>query len=44
MAKALIFVVPGHGHIHPTLPVVQELISRGEEVVYYTTENFVPQI
>jgi MGT family glycosyltransferase len=44
MAKALIFVVPGHGHIHPTLPVVQELVARGEEVVYYTTESFVPQI
>jgi MGT family glycosyltransferase len=44
MAKALVFVAPAHGHIHPTLPVVQELIVRGEEVVYYTTETFVPQV
>ncbi|HTK05996.1 MAG TPA: macrolide family glycosyltransferase [Ktedonobacteraceae bacterium] len=44
MSKVLIFTAPGHGHINPTLPVAQELIARGEEVVYYTTENFVPHV
>ncbi|HEY4386202.1 MAG TPA: macrolide family glycosyltransferase [Ktedonobacteraceae bacterium] len=44
MSKALVFVLPSHGHIHPTLPVVQELIARGEEIVYYTTENFASQV
>lgn len=28
------------GHINPTVGVVQELISRGEEVVYFTIEAF----
>lgn len=36
--------VPAHGHVNPTLPVVQELIERGEHVLYYNTEEFRPQI
>jgi len=28
------------GHINPTIGVVQELISRGEEVVYFTIRDF----
>ncbi|GGH73585.1 MGT family glycosyltransferase [Pullulanibacillus pueri] len=40
MARVL-FINPGsEGHINPTLGVVQELISRGEEVVYFTIEAF----
>ena len=27
-------------HINPTIGVVQELISRGEEVVYFSIEAF----
>ena len=30
----------GHGHVNPTLPVVQELVRRGVEVTYFTTEEF----
>lgn len=40
MARVL-FINPGsEGHINPTIGVVQELISRGEEVVYFTIEAF----
>jgi len=40
MARVL-FINPGsEGHINPTIGVVQELISRGEEVVYFTIDAF----
>ncbi len=32
--------VPGHGHVNPTLAVVQELVRRGERVIYYLSEEF----
>ena len=32
--------VPGHGHVIPTLPVVQALVACGIEVLYYNTEEF----
>jgi MGT family glycosyltransferase len=39
--KKYIFVnIPGYGHVNPTLPVVQELVARGEKVIYYLTEEF----
>lgn len=40
MPKALFFSVPAHGHINPSLPLVAELIRRGHEVIYFTTENY----
>lgn len=39
MARVL-FNAGSEGHINPTIGVVQELISRGEEVVYFTIESF----
>jgi MGT family glycosyltransferase len=44
VSRILVFNVPAHGHVNPTLPVVRELVSRGEQVVYYLTEEFEPQI
>ncbi|MFN8371465.1 MAG: macrolide family glycosyltransferase [Anaerolineae bacterium] len=44
MAKILLMNIPGHGHVNPTLPVVQELVARGHQVIYYNTEDFRPQI
>src|SRR5919202_6292125 len=44
VSKILVFNVPAHGHVNPTLPVVRELVSRGEQVVYYLTDEFEPQI
>ncbi|ULL16988.1 glycosyl transferase family 1 [Paenibacillus sp. H1-7] len=40
MARVLFINAGSEGHINPTLGVVQELISRGEEVVYFTNEAF----
>ncbi|GHO81908.1 putative UDP-glucosyltransferase YjiC [Ktedonobacter sp. SOSP1-85] len=38
--KYILANVPGFGHINPTLPVVEELVARGEEVVYYVPDTF----
>ncbi len=40
MAKYVFLNVPAHGHVNPTLPIVHELVRRGEEVSYYLTEEF----
>jgi MGT family glycosyltransferase len=40
MSKVLVFNLSGHGHVNPTLAVVQELAARGEEVIYYLTDEF----
>lgn len=36
----LFFSLPTHGHINPTIPVIQELVRRGNKVVVYTTEKY----
>jgi len=33
-----------HGHVNPTLELVKELVRRGEEVIYYSTETFQKKI
>lgn len=40
MAKVLVFNFPGEGHINPTIALVEELIQRGEEVIYYCVEEY----
>ncbi|MGG0205977.1 macrolide family glycosyltransferase [Bacillus mycoides] len=40
MARVLFINAGSEGHINPTLHVVEELISRGEEVVYFSIEAF----
>jgi MGT family glycosyltransferase len=40
MSKYTFLNVPAHGHVNPTLAVAQELVRRGEQVVYYLTEEF----
>jgi MGT family glycosyltransferase len=44
MTTFLCFVSPQYGHINPTLAIVQELVERGDTVVYYATEEFRPSI
>jgi len=44
MAKALFFSLPLHGHTNPSLPLVAELVRRGEEIVYYSSEPFAARI
>ncbi|MBP0979199.1 MAG: glucosyltransferase [Oscillospiraceae bacterium] len=36
MSKIVFFCIPAHGHINPTLGVVEELVSRGHQVWYYS--------
>lgn len=40
MARVLFINGGSEGHINPTVGVVQELIARGEEVVYFTIEAY----
>ncbi|WP_053362462.1 macrolide family glycosyltransferase [Bacillus sp. FJAT-27251] len=40
MARVLFINGGSEGHINPTIGVVQELISRGEEVVYFAIEDY----
>lgn len=40
MARVLFINGGSEGHINPTIGVVQELISRGEEVVYFCMEAY----
>ncbi|MED4206166.1 macrolide family glycosyltransferase [Neobacillus mesonae] len=40
MARVLFINGGSEGHVNPTIGVVQELIKRGEEVVYVTIEEF----
>jgi MGT family glycosyltransferase len=40
MGTAVILNLPEHGHMNATYPVVQELVRRGERVIYYATEPF----
>ncbi len=40
MANVLVFNFPGEGHINPTIALIEELIERGEQVVYYCIEDY----
>jgi len=40
MSRVLFINGGSEGHINPTIGVVQELVSRGEEVVYFCIEAF----
>ena len=44
MTKALFFSLPLHGHINPALPLVRELVSRGDEIVFYAAAPFAEKI
>ncbi len=40
MTKYIFLDIPAYGHVNPTLAVVQELVKRGQEVIYYLPEQF----
>jgi MGT family glycosyltransferase len=40
LATYVFLNVPSPGHVNPTLAVAQELVRRGERVIYYLTEDF----
>jgi MGT family glycosyltransferase len=39
MAKTIFFNIPAHGHINPSLPVITELVKRGEQVICVNADN-----
>ena len=40
MSTAIFFGTPEYGHTNPTLPVVAELVRCGENIIYYSLEEF----
>lgn len=40
MSRVLFFNIPAYGHTYPTLPLVTELVRRGEQVIYYSSTAF----
>ncbi|WP_309895177.1 macrolide family glycosyltransferase [Archangium sp.] len=38
--KFLFYPISSHGHVNPLLPLLQELVSRGDEVVVHVTRAF----
>ncbi len=39
MSKVIFFNIPAQGHINPSLPVIRELVRRGEQVMCVNTEE-----
>lgn len=44
MSKVVFFSIPAYGHTNPTIEVVRELVSRGNEVWYYSFKEFKDKI
>lgn len=44
MSKIVFFSIPAHGHTNPTIPVVADLVKRGNEVCYYSFNEFQTKI
>jgi len=45
MSKHIVFAVPpAHGHVNPTLPLVEELVARGHRITYLTGADRMPAV
>ncbi|EKQ57213.1 MULTISPECIES: macrolide family glycosyltransferase [unclassified Clostridium] len=44
MSKVLFLSIPAHGHVNPTLGLVNELIKQGEDITYFCSEDFKEKI
>ena len=44
MKKVAVFCIPAHGHTNPMLPVVRELVGRGDKVRFYSFSEFQEKI
>jgi hypothetical protein len=44
MSKIFFITPPAQGHFNPVLPVMRELVQRGEQVICCNNEEFRPQI
>ncbi|SFO76802.1 glycosyltransferase, MGT family [Chitinophaga sp. YR627] len=40
MAKVLLLSIPSHGHMNPTLGLAGALVKHGEEVTFFSSEEF----
>jgi len=40
VTEALSLSLPLHGHTNPSLPLVGELVRRGDEIAYYSNDPF----
>ena len=38
--KIVFFMTPAYGHVLPVLPIIRELINKGNEVICYNTPAF----
>ena len=44
MSKVLFLSIPANGHVNPTLGLVDGLVKRGEEVIYFSSDEFKERI
>ncbi|MDR4947919.1 macrolide family glycosyltransferase [Neobacillus cucumis] len=44
MSRALYFGLPLEGHVNPSLGLVQELVRYGEEIIYYSGDEYKEKI
>ena len=44
MKKIAVFCIPAHGHTNPILPVISELVRRGDKVKFYSFDDFKEKI
>ncbi len=44
MKKIAMFCIPAHGHTNPMLPVATELVNRGNQVRFYSFNEFAEKI
>ncbi|MBS1779428.1 MAG: glycosyl transferase [Bacteroidetes bacterium] len=44
MSKVLFLSVPAHGNVNPTLGLVNELVLQGEEIIYFSSDEFKEKI
>ena len=40
MKRITVFCIPAHGHTNPMLPVTAELVRRGDQVRFYSFNEF----
>ena len=44
MARMWFYNIPYHGHVNPTLPLIRELVRRGDQVTYFSSPPFADRI
>ena len=44
MARVWFYNIPFHGHVNPTLPLIHEMVARGDELTYFSSASFEARI